>query len=98
MRKHRSVTDEDLVAALGIAARIIDRYGDVYWPIFERLEKEREARRSRGNRLGAYLSNGSTSQPVPQKRDANATAKTAPQCTERGPLTRTRSNNPSGKG
>ena len=98
MRKHRTVSDEELEIGLGIAARIINRYGDVYWPIFERLEKEREARRARGNRLRAYLSNGSTSPSMPQRRDTNAEAQTTTQCTERGPLTRTRSNNPSGKG
>ena len=94
MRKHRTVTDEEIEIGLGIAARIINRYGDVYWPILERLEKEREARRARGSRLRAYLSNGS----VPQKLDTSAEAQTATQCTERGPLTRTRANNPSGKG
>lgn len=35
-------------------ARIIERYGDVYWPIFERLEAELSARRTRAVRLAAY--------------------------------------------
>lgn len=50
-----SVTDADIQRALKTAARIIDRYGDVYWPLFERLERELAVRRSRASRLQAYL-------------------------------------------
>ena len=51
-----SVTDRQLEDALRSAARVIDRYGDVYWPLFERLEQELAAWRSRTARLSAYLS------------------------------------------
>ena len=40
-----AISDEDLEDLLTSMARIIDRYGDVYWPIFERLEGELQQRR-----------------------------------------------------
>lgn len=49
------VSEEDIHKALTSAARIVDRYGEVYWPIFERLERELENRRSRAVRLRAHL-------------------------------------------
>ncbi len=50
-----TITDRQLENALRSAARVIDRYGDAYWPLFERLEQELAARRSRTARLDAYL-------------------------------------------
>ena len=47
-------TEDELVDALASLARIINRYGDVYWPLFERLERELEYKRSRKARLAAY--------------------------------------------
>lgn len=47
-------TDRDIEVALRTVARIIERYGDAYWPIFERLENELYARRSRAARLASY--------------------------------------------
>lgn len=49
------VSEQEIEDALASAARIIDRYGDAYWPIFERLERELENRRSRAARLRARL-------------------------------------------
>ena len=49
-----AVSDTELENALRSMARIIERYGDVYWPIFERLEAELTARRTRAARLAAY--------------------------------------------
>ena len=49
-----AVSDTGLENALRSMARIIERYGDVYWPIFERLEAELTARRTRAARLAAY--------------------------------------------
>jgi hypothetical protein len=46
--------EDELADALASLARIIDRYGDVYWPLFERLERELECERSRKARLAAY--------------------------------------------
>ncbi|MAM56215.1 MAG: hypothetical protein CMN25_02650 [Salinicola sp.] len=45
----------DIEDALDIAARIIDRFGYRYWPIFERLEAELENRTSREMRIQARL-------------------------------------------
>ena len=49
-----AVSDAELENALRSMARIIERYGNVYWPIFERLEAELTARRTRAARLAAY--------------------------------------------
>ena len=40
MSLNRPVTEEELENGLSIVARLIECYGDSYWPIFERLEKE----------------------------------------------------------
>ena len=49
------LSDREIEDALRSAARIVDRYGDVYWPLFERLERELAERRSRKARLSAHL-------------------------------------------
>jgi len=48
-----AVSDSDLEDLLESVARIIDRYGDVYWPIFDRLEAELSVRQSKTARLRA---------------------------------------------
>ncbi|KJS36104.1 MAG: hypothetical protein VR74_14080 [Hyphomonas sp. BRH_c22] len=50
-----AVSDQDLEEALSIAAKMIDLYGYKYWPIFERLEAELEARSDRIKRVQARL-------------------------------------------
>lgn len=50
----RIVQDEELETALASLSRIIERYGDIYWPIFERLESELQARHARSARLARY--------------------------------------------
>ena len=52
-----SLSNREIEHALQIAARIVHRYGDVYWPLFERLERELADRRSRSSRLNTYLTN-----------------------------------------
>ena len=52
-----AVSDQDLEDALGIAAKMIDLYGYKYWPIFERLEAELDARTERVKRVQARLAN-----------------------------------------
>lgn len=49
------VSDDRLENAIRIAARVVDLYGEKYWPVFERLEAELEARQSRKARLRAHL-------------------------------------------
>ena len=41
--------------ALKVLAQLIESYGDAYWPLFVRLEKELDARRSRHDRLQKFL-------------------------------------------
>jgi hypothetical protein len=50
-----AVSDQELEEALSIAAKMIDLYGYKYWPIFERLEAELEARSDRIKRVKASL-------------------------------------------
>ena len=50
-----AITLEEIERGLRTTARIIDRYGDTYWPIFERLEGERDQLQSRKQCLAAYL-------------------------------------------
>ena len=56
------VKDADIERALRTAARVIDRYGDVYWPLFERLEAELDRRRSRAARLAVYSNYAASSE------------------------------------
>ena len=62
-----AVSDADLEQALRSMARIIDRYGDVYWPIFERLETELSERRTRSARLAAYRADAPSVPAAPGK-------------------------------
>ena len=48
-------TVADLEEALGIIAEAIELYGEAYWPLFDRLESELEARRRREKRLRQHL-------------------------------------------
>lgn len=50
-----SVTEADLESALRSVAMLIEQHGQKYWPIFERLEDELEALRSRRARLASVL-------------------------------------------
>ncbi|MFQ5564585.1 MAG: hypothetical protein ACE5FO_13575 [Parvularculaceae bacterium] len=58
MTARRKITADQVEEGINIVARLIDRYGDVYWPIFERLEYELAQRRSRAARLQARLNHG----------------------------------------
>ncbi|MBK8198991.1 MAG: hypothetical protein IPK75_11555 [Acidobacteria bacterium] len=55
MDKGQQVTEQDIENCLSSLARLIDRYGDAYWPVFERLEKELHLRRERKRRVSAQL-------------------------------------------
>lgn len=57
-----AVSNQDLEGALSIAAKMIDLYGYKYWPIFERLEAELEARTERIKRVQARLANHKATQ------------------------------------
>ncbi|ADM08785.1 hypothetical protein PB2503_03552 [Parvularcula bermudensis HTCC2503] len=55
MPSRRTISEEEIEDGLNVVARLIDRYGDVYWPVFERLERELEQRRSRSARVKSRL-------------------------------------------
>lgn len=55
MAKADQITEQDIEDGLDFIAGLIDRHGDAYWPIFERLERELEQRRSKAARLSARL-------------------------------------------
>lgn len=67
------VSDRQLEDALKIAARVIDLYGDAYWPIFDRLEHELDLRRNRSARLNSYLEQRTTSRSVTDSKPASLT-------------------------
>ena len=51
-----NIATKDIEAATRIAADLVANYGEVYWPIFSRLEKELKARQSRSARLAKFCS------------------------------------------
>lgn len=55
MATSRVITDQEIEDGLELLAELIDRYGDVYWPLFDRLERELEERRSKAARLSSRL-------------------------------------------
>jgi len=55
------IKEEELENGLDIAARYINAYGEKYWPIFERLEKDLETRKSRRLRIMNRLSRAANS-------------------------------------
>ena len=55
MRNDEDIPTHEIEHAAAIAAMVVKEFGEVYWPIFERLEREIEQRQSRQNRLNARL-------------------------------------------
>jgi len=49
------VTENDLCNGLEIVADLIEKYGDDFWPIFDRVEKELDTHRSLSGRLKKHL-------------------------------------------
>ena len=52
---NRRIMEQRIENALRVVARVIDHYGDAYWPVFERLERELEDKRKRDSALSRYL-------------------------------------------
>lgn len=46
---------EKLHKAAVVAAELVARFGDDYWPVFERIDHELEARRDRKSRLSKFV-------------------------------------------
>tara|TARA_R110001599_G_scaffold149361_1_gene333156 strand:- start:2906 stop:3124 length:219 start_codon:yes stop_codon:yes gene_type:complete len=65
MGRPKALTTGDIEDALDIAARVIDKFGYRYWPIFERLEAELERRMEREDKLKSRLARVSKERPIP---------------------------------
>ncbi len=50
-----AVSDADLERARRVAAEIVDRMGDAFWPVFERIDDEYKHRLERAQRVAACL-------------------------------------------
>jgi len=55
MRNDEDIPTHEIEHAAAIAAMVVKDFGEIYWPIFERLEREIEQRQSRQNKLNARL-------------------------------------------
>ena len=55
MAKRRVYSDEELEDGLDLLAELIDRYGEVYWPIFDRLEIELSTIRKKKEKITSRL-------------------------------------------
>jgi len=66
MSIHRAsdYTDEDIERAMATVARVIELYGEAYWPILDRLENELEIRRAKTARLSRHLARFDKRQPA----------------------------------
>ena len=49
--ENKPLSDAQLKRGLSDAVEVIERYGDQYWPIFDRLEEELKLRDSKLDRL-----------------------------------------------
>lgn len=49
------ITDSEIKASLTYIAELIERQGDTYWPLVERLDHELLKRRKRASRLEQLL-------------------------------------------
>jgi len=54
-RTGNAIRTEEIEKSLVFVAGLIKRQGNVYWPLFDRLEKELEQRKSRQDRLSHVL-------------------------------------------
>ena len=48
------ISEQDLEHATAVAAELVQRFGDLYWPFFERLERELVQRRERSKKLEQF--------------------------------------------
>lgn len=50
----QGVSIADMERATEIAAELVRRYGDSYWPFFERMERELASRKKRREKLTSF--------------------------------------------
>jgi hypothetical protein len=60
-----SVSNKDLLKARKIAALVVQRLGEKYWPVFDLLDREWTERKLRSSRIEACLDDASA--PPPQR-------------------------------
>ncbi len=68
MDEGQQVTEQEIETSLSSLARLIDRYGDAYWPVFERLERELANRQVRRIKISAFLEKKSLARNSTLKR------------------------------
>jgi len=61
------IRDSDIEEGLVTAAKLVKAYGDDYWPIFEKLEKELDKRQSRVLKIRARLRSCRNAKFIKQK-------------------------------
>lgn len=98
MASRRDVTNKDIEDGLYIVATLIKRFGNAYWPIYDRLEKELHTRKSRASKLSKTLKENSSQcvlNPSPLRLKKLATGRTThpglvaqKQCRRKNPKTR----------
>ena len=49
------ITDEEIKGSLAFVAGLVQRQGDVYWPLIERLDHELQKRQKKAKRLAKLL-------------------------------------------
>lgn len=59
MLRKRVYSDEEIEDRLDLVAELIDRYGEVYWPIFDFLDEELSNRQAKSQRLEQRLARSS---------------------------------------
>ena len=65
--EYKDIRDSDIEKGLVTAAKLVEAYGDDYWPIFEKLEKELDKRQSRVLKVRARLRSRKLSRIIKQK-------------------------------
>ncbi len=63
-----AITESELEAGLSTVAKLINAYGEKYWPVFERLEMELETKQFRFLRVESRLPDNHMQKPVSKLR------------------------------
>jgi hypothetical protein len=56
-----AVSNKDLLKARMIAAQVVQRLGEKYWPVFDLLDREWNERKVRSSRINACLADADPS-------------------------------------
>ena len=69
-QKSGEINLEALMAATEKMAWIVETYGDIYWPLFDRLDRELRQRQARDDRLKRYTLPLTSPQPAKDQRES----------------------------